>query len=110
MTNEKLSEYKKKLEHEKMLISGEIKQNEKPIDLGADVIRFEEESDASEEIGNQLAIAEDLKHGLAEIDNALGKIEAGRYGACESCGQDIEEEILDIDPESRFCRKDKAGK
>ena len=29
---------------------------------------------------------------------------------CEKCGEQIEEEILNIDPESRFCKKDKRGK
>ncbi len=110
MTNEKLNEYKKKLEKERMIVNGEIKRNEKPVDLGVDIVRFEEESDTSEEVGNQLALVEDLKNRLAQIDNALGKFGAGKFGICEKCGEEIEEEILDIDPESRFCKKDKIGK
>jgi RNA polymerase-binding transcription factor DksA len=110
MTNEKLNEYKKKLEKERALLNVEVKQVEKPVDIGTDVTRFEEESDMSEEVGNQLAVAGDLKNRLDDIENALGKIEAGKYGKCEKCGEPIEEEILDIDPESRYCKKDKEGR
>lgn len=110
MDQEKLKEYKIKLEKERRLIADEIKQNEKPVDLGIDVIRFEEESDESEEVGNQLAIVEGLSGRLKDIEAALIKIQAGKYGICEKCGEAIETEILDIDPESRFCKKDKIGK
>jgi len=110
MTNEKLNEYKKRLEKERALLNIEVKRTEKPIDIGTDVTRFEEESDMSEEVGNQLAVAGDLKNRLDDVENALERITAGEYGKCEKCGKPIEEEILDIDPESRFCKKDKVGK
>ena len=110
MTNETLNEYKKRLEKERALLDEEVKRNEKPVDIGTDVTRFEEESDLSEEVGNQLAVAGDLKNRLEAIEEALAKIEAGSYGVCEKCGEQIEEEILNIDPESRFCKKDKIGK
>lgn len=110
MTNEKLNEYKKKLEQERLLLGAEVKRVEKPVDLGIDIARSSEESDMSEEVGNQLAVAGDLKNRMDDIENALGKIATGKYGICEKCGEPIEEEILDIDPESRFCKKDKAGK
>jgi len=110
MTNEKLNEYKKRLEKERLLLTEEVKRTEKPVDLGVDVVRPEEESDTSEEVGNQLAITGDLKNRLDDIENALEKIETGKYGVCEKCGEHIEEEILNIDPESRFCKKDKEGR
>ncbi|HVN26560.1 MAG TPA: hypothetical protein VMT99_02805 [Candidatus Paceibacterota bacterium] len=110
MTNEKLSEYKSKLEKERVMILEEIKRNEKPVDLGVDVVRFEEESDISEEVGNQMAITEDLKKRLSDITSALDKISKGVYGICEKCGKSIEAAILEIDPESRFCINDKQGK
>jgi RNA polymerase-binding transcription factor DksA len=110
MTNEKLNEHKKKLEDERRLLVEEIKRNEKPVDLGIDIVRFEEESDEAEEVSTQLAIAGDLKNRMDDINNALQKIGTGKYGICEKCGEPIEEEILNIDPESRFCKKDKVGK
>jgi RNA polymerase-binding transcription factor DksA len=61
-------------------------------------------------VSTQLAIAGDLKNRMDDINNALQKIGTGKYGICEKCGEPIEEEILNIDPESRFCKKDKVGK
>jgi len=104
MQPDKLKEYKNKLEKERLAINEEIKRNEKPVDLGVDLPRFEEESDVAEEVGNQLAVVGDLKNRLDDIDNAFKKIENGTYGICEKCHKPIEAEILDIDPESRFCK------
>ena len=108
METKQVEEYKKRLEKERILLMAEIKQNEKPVDFGNDVDHLDEETDESEEVGNQLAVAQDLKNRLDDIDVALGKIYAGKYGVCEKCGGPIEKEILDIDPESRLCKDCKA--
>jgi RNA polymerase-binding transcription factor DksA len=102
----KIKEYKNKLEREQALVSAEIKRNETPADFGGDT---DDESDETENFGNQLAIVNDLKTRLNEVEIALGKIQSGKYGICEKCGKEIEEEILDTDPESRYCKKDKVG-
>ena len=91
------------------MLVGEIKQTETPSKFGSDVDHFDEETDEAEEMGNQLAIGQDLKNRLAEIDIALDKIKSGGYGICEKCGKNIEKEILDVDPESRFCKEDKLA-
>ncbi len=104
MTKEKLAEYKTALEREQKLILAEINQNEKPVDFGSDIDHFEEESDEAEEAGNQLAIAQGIKGRLDDVEVALQKIRDGKYGICEKCGNEIEAEILDIDPESRLCK------
>jgi DnaK suppressor protein len=104
METKQLQEYRKKLEKEQLLILAEIKQNEKPADFGSDIDHLDEETDESEETGNQLAVAEDLKKRLDDVNIALGKIQTGKYGTCEKCGKPIETEILEIDPESRFCK------
>jgi DnaK suppressor protein len=109
MNQEQLKEYKAKLEKERELIMGEIKNLDKPVDFGSDVDHFDEEADEAEEVGNQLAISGDLKNRLGEIDIALGKIHSGQYGICEKCGKEIEHEILSIDPESRFCKECKLN-
>lgn len=109
MTPEKIQESKKKLEKERVLILTEIKQTEKPVSFGSDIDHFDEEVDQTEEVGNQLAIGQDLKNRLGEIDIALGKIQSGKYGVCEKCGKEIEAEVLDIDPESRFCKNCKLA-
>jgi RNA polymerase-binding transcription factor DksA len=109
MTQEKISEHRNKLERERALILSEIKQSEKPVDFGSDIDHGDEESDKTEALGNQLAIAEDLKTRLAEIESALEKIRLGKYGICENCRKEIEGDILDIDPESRLCKSCKLS-
>jgi RNA polymerase-binding transcription factor DksA len=109
MIKEKLKEYQTKLEKERRLMIEEIKKNETPVDFGSDIDHFEEESDEAEEAGNQLAIAQGIKGRLDDVEAALEKIKEGKYGVCEKCGGNIEEEILDIDPESRLCKSCKLA-
>lgn len=104
MDKAKLDTYKNKLEKERSLLLAEIKQNEKPVDFGNDTEDMDESSDRSEEVGNQIAIAEDLKTRLDEVNHALAKFQNGTYGICERCKNPIETEVLDIDPESRLCK------
>lgn len=45
--------------------------------------------------------------GLQEIEMiraALGRIEAGEYGYCVKCGEEISQERLDVLPATPFCR------
>jgi len=104
MNQDQLKEYKNKLERERAMVTTEIARDEKPVDFGSDIDHDDEATDKSEEVGNQLAAAQELKDRLNEIDIALGKIQEGTYGICEKCGKPIESEILDVDPESRFCK------
>ena len=108
MENTQLQAYKAKLEKERHLLLSEIKQNEKPTDFGSDTESPDEETDETEEFSNQLAVANDLRNRLGEIDVAISKIYNGQYGLCENCGRAIETEILDVDPESRLCKNCKS--
>ena len=45
----------------------------------------------------------DLQRTIAEIDAALGRIEAGTYGSCERCGGAIPEELLELRPFAGRC-------
>jgi RNA polymerase-binding transcription factor DksA len=40
---------------------------------------------------------------LAEVDAALGRVSAGRYGRCERCGRPIAPARLDARPTARLC-------
>lgn len=40
---------------------------------------------------------------LADIDEALQKMEDGSYGACEDCDEQISAKRLEIFPTARFC-------
>lgn len=104
MTDEQSKKYKAELERERGLLLEEIKNDERPNDFGSDVDHFDELTDKAEEIENHLAAAQDLKNRLDEIDLALSKLREGRYGICEKCGKGIEAEVLEVAPESRFCK------
>jgi len=109
MNQDQLKEYKVALEKERGIIAAEIAGDERPVDFGSDIDHGDEESDKSEQVGDQLAAAQELKDRLNEIDIALSKIQSGTYGVCEKCGKPIEHEILLIDPESRFCKECKLA-
>ncbi len=104
MNQDQLKEYKTKLEKERTMVAAEIARDEKPVDFGSDIDHGEEDSDKSEEVGNQRAATQGLKSRLNEINIALGKIQNSTYGVCEKCGAPIGSDILAIDPESRFCK------
>lgn len=40
---------------------------------------------------------------IAEVDEALRRVDAGAYGVCERCGQPIARERLAARPFARFC-------
>ena len=42
---------------------------------------------------------------MAQIRAALGRMDAGEYGVCVTCGDEISEERLDLLPFTPFCRK-----
>ena len=51
---------------------------------------------------------------LSEIDDALRRIDAGTFGVCEGCGEQIDPERLDAIPYARLCmdckRRDETGR
>jgi RNA polymerase-binding transcription factor DksA len=108
MNEQTLKEYKLKLEKEREALLNEIEHVERPQDFGADIDGGDEDSDKTEQMGNQLAISQDLKNRLGEIDVALSNIHSGKYGVCEECGGPIGEDVLNAAPESRLCKTCKA--
>ena len=44
-----------------------------------------------------------LRERIAEINNALRRVDAATYGVCERCGQPIAEERLAVRPFARCC-------
>jgi RNA polymerase-binding protein DksA len=51
-------------------------------------------------------LEENAGHILAEIDDALERIEAGSYGTCAICGRPIGEERLEAVPYAKLCIDD----
>ena len=104
MEASKIEQYKKLLEKEQVELTKEANSDQKPEDFGADLDHGDEEANEAESFSNQLAEAQGLKERINEIDIALNKIRAGKYGLCENCGKEIEGVVLDISPESRLCQ------
>jgi len=100
-----LSKFKDQLVRLKNGIEARIKRLYKTPEFGDDTDAGDEESDESEEFGTQLAIAQQYKEQLADVDSALQKIEKKKYGICERCGQSITEDVLEAAPQSRLCKE-----
>ncbi|HET7488322.1 MAG TPA: TraR/DksA C4-type zinc finger protein [Acidimicrobiales bacterium] len=64
---------------------------------------FADSSPVTAERGEAEALAASLRDTLEEVENALAKIDAGTYGACESCGQPIAAARLEAKPAARLC-------
>lgn len=97
--------YKTILEQQRVSLTRHIEELERTPDMGDDVDSLEEEADETRELGNQMAVSQEYREQLAEVESALRKIEKGEYGICEQCGKLIEDEVLQVAPESRLCRE-----
>lgn len=53
------------------------------------------------------SLAENAENVIAEIDDALWRIEGGTYGSCAVCGTAIPEERLEAVPYATLCLDDK---
>lgn len=107
LTDKEIENLKKKLEKEQAEIVAEINDLEKPeaINMGSETADLQdEEADEAEETATDIAMAQPLKERLEGIKMTLFKIEQGKFGFCEKCLAEIEKEILEIDPESRWCK------
>jgi RNA polymerase-binding protein DksA len=50
-----------------------------------------------------LWLANDQKQRLAQIDQVLARIAAGKYGICDNCGQPIARERMEANPHATLC-------
>jgi len=64
---------------------------------------FADSAQSTAERARVLALAEHLRDQLHDVDRALGKIDEGRYGVCERCGDPIPPERLEALPYIRLC-------
>ncbi len=63
-----------------------------------------EAADEMEEYETRIATAAALEDRLAEITDALSRIENGTYGTCVVCGATIEEDRLSANPAATTCK------
>lgn len=62
-----------------------------------------EKADNIEDYENRTAILKQLETQLLDVNDALSKIENGKYGICEDGGEEISQERLDANPSARTC-------
>jgi len=56
----------------------------------------------------QFASLQRTSEELAEVEHALGKLEKGTYGLCDSCGKPIPADRLEVVPQANLCVECKA--
>ncbi|PIT93204.1 MAG: RNA polymerase-binding protein DksA [Candidatus Harrisonbacteria bacterium CG10_big_fil_rev_8_21_14_0_10_38_8] len=103
LTKELIAELKARLELSKEKLGRQIKDLDKPVDMGDDIDSFDEETDEAEAYSTNLGAVDSLRKRFQKVRDALIKIEEGSYGICEKTGKPIEIELLKADPESRYC-------
>jgi len=76
-------------------------------------VQFDEESGEggtmSVERERDLTLSAQARVAIDEIDRALGKIDSGRYGTCEQCGNPIPKARLKALPYASLCVGCKSG-
>lgn len=63
-----------------------------------------EVADDLETLDSNNAVVNQLEIRLKEVNEALEKIENGKYGVCETGGEMIEEDRLEANPAARTCK------
>lgn len=76
-----------------------------PPSLSKDTEAREDDLEAQEvtTYTNNLAVEDSLERKLADVNEAIGKIEAGRYGQCNNCSKEIPQARLAALPTARIC-------
>jgi len=64
-----------------------------PADAASDAFEREKE----------FSILEQIEAELIDVDRALERLDGGRYGTCDACGEAIADERLAVMPAARFC-------
>ncbi len=122
MNIDNIAHFKVKLEEELMEVEDQLHaagmQNEagewevKDTDVDETATESDELADRMEEYGEKRAEVGEIQILWRNIERALEKIELGTYGACEVCGEDIEEDRLEAISYARTCKThmdDEAG-
>ncbi len=64
---------------------------------------FADAAAATAERSEVLGIVENLTKLLADVDQALAKVDEGTYGLCKECGKEIGAARMEFRPTSRYC-------
>lgn len=75
-----------------------------PAERGELVASRDETADKIESFEENVAIARQLEARLAEVRDALERIENGNFGHCAACGKEIETKRLLANPAAQTCK------
>ena len=64
---------------------------------------FSDRSHSTQERSRLIAVVEALRSNLADVERAMGRIDAGTYGDCERCGKPIDPARLEARPWALLC-------
>jgi DnaK suppressor protein len=107
-----MNEAKDKLTKEKEDLEKQLAmyKSEDPLLDTEQNISYTSEDDVTAAEGHDRLVATriELRKRLVEVNDALGKIESGKYGTCETCGKEISKERLGAMPSAKFCIECKA--
>lgn len=62
-----------------------------------------------DEASPDLSILAKIEGELADVDQALSRLDEGAYGVCQACGEPIDDERLGAEPATPFCREHAAS-
>ncbi|GAC1363963.1 MAG: hypothetical protein NVSMB32_06020 [Actinomycetota bacterium] len=106
LTEESVAAARERLEAELAEIGRELGELGAGIDGSMEVSLdegFADAAQATSERANVLSLVEGLQHRLQDVHSALGRMDRGVYGACESCEREIPAERLEAVPTARLC-------
>ncbi len=99
----RLEEKQAEIQQHIATLTGSPAPPEDPIQASYDVEEREEEAVDIEETDVDQAILDNEKTLLAEVQQALARIDNGTYGICSNCGQLIPEKRLEAIPWATLC-------
>src|SRR5258708_9820160 len=100
----RLEEKQAEIQQHIATLTGSPARPEDAIQASDGVEEPEEEAVDLQETDVDQAILDNEKTLLAEVQQALARIENGTYGICSNCGQPIPEKRLEAIPLATFCR------
>jgi DnaK suppressor protein len=69
---------------------------------------FADAAAATAERSEVLGIVDNLTELLADVDQAMARVNEGTYGLCKNCGKEIGADRMEFRPTSRYCIDCKA--
>src|SRR5688572_14551294 len=100
-SQELLAQVRAALEAERAELATQLAENgDVPFDEN-----FADSGQVAAEQGEHRAIVGHIQDSLRDVDAALVKLDAGTYGKCDECGEDIAEARLEAMPSARYCIK-----